>query len=769
MKLFIGILLILLLGLDCSSSKENNISNQASSASENLDKKLPSRYDLYQKYRDHELLFVINHSSAQIYEQYQSLVSELKNELPGRRQSSISIKSVKEIKDVDYQNKIIYLVGIFKGHPILDKLGKSIPLSVQDESFVFNESIYASKGDILTLRNYPSPIKRSMPINIMIGNDEGTILKSFEEKIKTGSRFYWSNFDLQIQQNGARTMIASFDGKWELDKDLVFNFDGYNEPEFSSELVDIYTDNNYLSELKLKEIADDIVKRIETVKAISSSDKVLPKIKYYVYKTAEEKGLQLSNSNQAHVDFKTNSVHTIINEKYQDNFIEKENQLIIQHLIGQSKSQIIANGLGIYLTKKWQREGYEYWGARLAESMNFLSLQELHHEDVHNLESPLIVDCMSGLMVKFLVDKMGMDDFIAKFLEWSPEQTYLEALEQDWIEFLELIVKNHPKKQRSKRDQHVLKGFNFAHEGYRIYDGYLSKQATKSIEKQVELACNAMAIVPYSYMSDHLKPNPLRIPDQASQENDEGVIHSAYEAKLRGMKTMLKPQIWFRGSWPGALEMQSAEDWQLFYKYYHSWIRHYALLAEIHEIDMLSLGVEFVKSTLSHEAEWRKIIRSVRGIYQGQLTYSANWGDEFEKISFWDDLDFIGLNSYYPLSKSPEAKERELRASFEKIKRTIKAVSDRFQKPVVFTEIGFRSIKAPWINPHAEDSHEFYEEDQDLCYRIVMEGIQNESWYGGILWWKYPSYLGYKGQQNNSFTPNNKLAEESIRHWFAKD
>jgi len=129
-------------------------------------------------------------------------------------------------------------------------------------------------------------------------------------------------------------------------------------------------------------------------------------------------------------------------------------------------------------------------------------------------------------------------------------------------------------------------------------------------------------------------------------------------------------------------------------------------------------------------------------------------------------LDFIGINCYYPLSKKNVVSDAELQRNFKHIKDKIQTVYQKYQKPIVFTEIGFRSINAPWRNPHAEGDDTFNEEHQERCYKVILEGIQNEEWYGGILWWKYPSYLNYGGSENNSFTPNNKLAERTVQHYF---
>jgi hypothetical protein len=279
---------------------------------------------------------------------------------------------------------------------------------------------------------------------------------------------------------------------------------------------------------------------------------------------------------------------------------------------------------------------------------------------------------------------------------------------------------------------------------------------------------NALALVPYTFMRDIHKPESFRFSHDANDENDESIVHSAYEAKKMEMFSILKPQVYVGSSWPGAIEMLNLNDWEKFFDYYYRWIRHYAFLAEIHGMDALCLGVEFTNATLTHETEWRDIIRKTRGLFRGKLTYAANWGEEFENIGFWDELDFIGLNSYYPLSKKDHPSDGELRAQFDTVKTKIETVYRKFKKPIVFTEIGFRSIDMPWKNPHAEGDNSFNEEHQERCYRIIFEGLENEPWCKGILWWKFPSYLEYQGIENSAFTPNNKKAETTVRKWFLK-
>ena len=47
------------------------------------------------------------------------------------------------------------------------------------------------------------------------------------------------------------------------------------------------------------------------------------------------------------------------------------------------------------------------------------------------------------------------------------------------------------------------------------------------------------------------------------------------------------------------------------------------------------------------------MIKQIRTVYTGNLTASANPGEEYSK-SYWDDLDYIGVDAYYLKPNSGE-------------------------------------------------------------------------------------------------------------------
>ncbi len=151
------------------------------------------------------------------------------------------------------------------------------------------------------------------------------------------------------------------------------------------------------------------------------------------------------NTDQAHIDTLTNTVHIIKNAIYDGNDIGQGNALVLHHLLGPSKSQILEFGLPIYFTETWQFKGYGYWAARLVESENTLSIRELFDDEYLEFESPLVRDCLAATLVDFLIQKKGKEEFLKLYRNFELQQLQMVRLEPEWQEFLEKIPHKYPR------------------------------------------------------------------------------------------------------------------------------------------------------------------------------------------------------------------------------------------------------------------------------------------------------------------------------------
>ena len=228
-------------------------------------------------------------------------------------------------------------------------------------------------------------------------------------------------------------------------------------------------------------------------------------------------------------------------------------------------------------------------------------------------------------------------------------------------------------------------------------------------------------------------------------ETDKGLGHTTKLAKATGVKTMLKPHIWLRRSddkWRQDIAMNSEKEWEAWFDSYERWIVHYARLAEEYQMEALCIGTELHQTTVRHPERWRKIIKSVREVYNGQVTYAANWYKEYEDITFWDDLDYIGVQAYFPLSKGDYPSQKEIVQSWKKHKKRLSALSRKFKKKVVFTEVGYKNTAdaahEPWTWPQdMDESVVVSDETQANCYKGLFQSVWQEEWMGGVFIWKW--------------------------------
>ncbi|MEM8603219.1 MAG: glycoside hydrolase TIM-barrel-like domain-containing protein, partial [Cyanobacteria bacterium P01_H01_bin.121] len=251
---------------------------------------------------------------------------------------------------------------------------------------------------------------------------------------------------------------------------------------------------------------------------------------------------------------------------------------------------------------------------------------------------------------------------------------------------------------------------------------------------------------PFGWQDRYDSPNlQLKTTGTWWGETDVGLTVTTQYVQELGIKTLLKPHIWLRqtpnGTWRTDIAMQSEADWQTWFANYRTFILHYARFAEEHQIAALCVGTELEKTAVQREQDWRDLIAEIRQVFHGQLTYAANWYQAFEEIQFWDALDFIGIQAYFPLTDQNSPTVEQLKQGWQPYLESIARVQQRFQKPVIFTEIGYRSdadaaIK-PWEWPNSSEQRPSVFataaglETQANCYQAFFEAVWGQAWLAG--------------------------------------
>ena len=311
-----------------------------------------------------------------------------------------------------------------------------------------------------------------------------------------------------------------------------------------------------------------------------------------------------------------------------------------------------------------------------------------------------------------------------------------------------------------ERPDTYFKGVSFSHEG-RGSGGYGSRAALRELGRIREHGANAVALVPYAFTA---APNETAIRFQ-TLETDARLLRSAARARRLGLAVMLKPHLWAGRRFHGDISFRDEARFDAWFEDYRNWMLHYARFAELHGIEVLAVGNELAGLTVREDA-WRGLIAQVRRIYRGPLTYAAHWEEELERLSFWDELDYIGVNFYFPIAASGEDPEHDS-AEILAAKRRINQVQSRFQKPVLFTEVGFPALATAAARPWEENSSGLDADLQARCYAVWLEHFALAPNARGMFWWKWPSH-GRGSPFDPSHRPLAKPALRVLSEWFKR-
>lgn len=283
---------------------------------------------------------------------------------------------------------------------------------------------------------------------------------------------------------------------------------------------------------------------------------------------------------------------------------------------------------------------------------------------------------------------------------------------------------------------------------------------------------NAVAVMPFGFMESLESPElRFNVDRQWWGEKVEGAGKTIQLAKENGLSVMLKPQIWIRrGDFTGNLQMKSEEDWKKFEDLYLQFILLYAQLAEREKAEIFCIGTELNSFVETRPEFWDHLIAEVKKVYKGELTYAENW-DKIGNVHFWEDLNYIGADAYFPLNEGRNPNLEEIRTGWQPVKKQLKELSKQHKKPVLFTEYGYRnidfSLKAPWDS--SRELTGINNDTQANALAAVYEEVWNEKWFaGGFLWKWHHNHARSGGAEDNQFTPQNKPAEGVVKEYYGK-
>lgn len=243
------------------------------------------------------------------------------------------------------------------------------------------------------------------------------------------------------------------------------------------------------------------------------------------------------------------------------------------------------------------------------------------------------------------------------------------------------------------------------------------------------------------------------------------------EARAAGLGATLFPIVRLSaprtdGEWRGTLQPRDRAAW---WRSYGAHLVALARLAAREGASGLSIGSEL--STLDGDgdrAAWAALVAEVRRAFHGTLSYSANW-DRYREVAIYDLVDRVGICGYFALVPPGGATaEDDLVRGWRDRRVELARFARARRRPIVFTEVGYRSMRgaaaAPWDEAARRDVDL---DEQRRCYaafRRVWRTAPPEL-LGGVYFW---NWYGWGGPTSRGYTPRGKPALDELRKFFAR-
>jgi hypothetical protein len=296
-------------------------------------------------------------------------------------------------------------------------------------------------------------------------------------------------------------------------------------------------------------------------------------------------------------------------------------------------------------------------------------------------------------------------------------------------------------------------------------NAYGTQASDASLTRLASDGNGSVSIVVTQYMTD---PHSTLIAPSTRTPTDASLLHAMQTARSLGLHVSLKPQVDVdTGSWRGALAPADPSAW---FASYEAMIDHYADLARTGGADTLVVGTEFKSlSGDAYTSRWEQIIAGVRQRFSGRLTYAANF-DEYWRVGFWHSLDYIGVDAYFPLSANGGGSVADLVNAWTSrgYVNTLQSTSRAFGRPILFTEVGYRSLSGATAHPNLWNTGGSYDMgEQQNAYEAMYEVFTGRPWFAGVYWWSWPATLPANGW-NSDYTPTFKPSEDTLRSWNAR-
>ncbi|WP_235929062.1 glycoside hydrolase family 113 [Marisediminicola senii] len=250
---------------------------------------------------------------------------------------------------------------------------------------------------------------------------------------------------------------------------------------------------------------------------------------------------------------------------------------------------------------------------------------------------------------------------------------------------------------------------------------------------------------------------------EAPAPTDDEIRWAINASRERGYKVCLKPTVNCKdGTWRGYIgffdwDVPGEATWGEWFNSYTQYMVHMATLAEEMSVDLFCIGCEMVRAD-SRENEWRELIRQVRAVYSGPITYNCDKYQE-DHLTWWDAVDVISASGYYPTGSWQTQLDR------------IAPVVAKYDKPFLFIEAGCPSRDTSPAKPNDWTLAGKVSVEAQADYLAEMfEENSSRDWVAGFALWDWPAklYSPTEADQNDDYCMYAKPGEKVVARYYGR-
>lgn len=360
--------------------------------------------------------------------------------------------------------------------------------------------------------------------------------------------------------------------------------------------------------------------------------------------------------------------------------------------------------------------------------------------------------CLSQIILRLILPVFVLVYGIKFIIDYNNKEDF----EYEWNSSVENTSKTS--NNRFLKDEKI--------RGMNVYQIGRRRNRKNTIDELIKNNIEWVSVLPYFYQETE-SSKKINTPNTVGvwSKRDSTLIKGINDLHKKQIFVMLKPHLWMNSGWRSNINFENKNDWNSWFADYRKIMIHYAKLAQKTNVDLFCIGTELRSSLNKAPNKWLALISEIKTIYNGKLTYASNWDDDLNFIEFWQKMDYIGIQAYYPLTKNKNPSLDEIKKGWDKHLIKLKLISEKFNKKILFTEMGYRADASATIQPWAWGS--FFErlylkksdKTQLLAYQALFEKTWNEPWFAGTFPWEWNS---------SDFPIYKKPSQNMIAIWYAK-